>query len=165
LTVLISHEQVLKFLPHREPFLFIDSVESLVKNERPLIIGETIPVKDTEGLTVTAHYHTRADHPIFAGHFPGYPILPGVVQVEMMAQASAFGIVPQLKDPFSVKLEVFFMGVDEVKFRKPVLPEMDLKIVTTCLKARGMVMSYSGKIYHQDQLMSEASSILAMVKF
>lgn len=158
----LSHEDVLKFLPHREPFLFIDTVSSI----GPLdTIEKTTEVsfKNAVGLKVTAHFHTRKDHPIFAGHFPEYPILPGVVQVEMMAQASSFGLFAIHVDPLSVKLDVALLCISEAKFRKPVLPEMDLVIKTECLKVRGPMVTSRCELYHKDQLMSEAT-VMASIK-
>lgn len=158
----LSHEEVLNFLPHREPFLFIDTVSSigpLGKIEK----SADVSFKNAVGLKVTAHFHTRKDHPIFAGHFPDYPILPGVVQVEMMAQASSFGLFAIHVDPFSVKLDVALLCISEAKFRKPVLPEMDLVIKTECLKVRGPMVTSRCELYHKDQLMSEAT-VMASIK-
>ncbi|MBP5296700.1 MAG: hypothetical protein J6Y94_05145 [Bacteriovoracaceae bacterium] len=161
--MLLDRDQVLQILPHRDPFLFIDTVESIMVKDRPLVLGEPIDPKQMPEVSITAAYHTRADHPIFAGHFPGNPILPGVVQIEMMAQASAFGMVAQLKDPFAKKLGLAFMGVSDVKFRKPIYPEMDLVIKTKCLRERGTILVYEAQIWHQDAIMSQVGNILAAV--
>ena len=161
--MLLDHEKVLMVLPHREPFLFIDTVESILVNGQPFVLGKTIDPKQMPGVEITAHYHTRQDHPIFAGHFPGNPILPGVIQIEMMAQASAFGMVAQLKDPLAKKLGLAFMGVSDVKFRKPIYPEMDLTIKTKCLRERGTIMVYQAEIVHDGTVMSQVGNILATV--
>jgi len=86
----LNYKDVITLLPHRDPFLFIDSVESISAPKEEIIPGAGIDLKKTIGMEIIAHYRTKADHPIFAGHFPGNPILPGVVQVEMMAQATSF---------------------------------------------------------------------------
>lgn len=157
----LSHEDVLNFLPHREPFLFIDTVSSIGPLEGVEKTSD-ISFKNAIGLKVTAHYRTRKDHPIFVGHFPEYPILPGVVQVEMMAQASSFGLFAIHEDPLSVNLDVALLCISEAKFRKPVFPEMDLVIKTECLKVRGPMVTSHCEIYHKDQLMSEATAMASI---
>lgn len=161
--MLLNFEQVKQILPHRDPFLFIDSVESVVLPEHGDVRGKIFPVKELQGAEVIAHYRTKKDHAIFAGHFPDYPILPGVVQVEMMAQATSFIVLLAHENPFSLKMDVALLGINEARFRKPVLPEMDLKLVTKTIKIRGPMLTSECKIYHNDQLMSEAT-VLASLK-
>jgi 3-hydroxyacyl-[acyl-carrier-protein] dehydratase len=160
--VLIDKKHVMKFLPHREPFLFVDGVESVTLAEN-VDASVKLQTKDLVGTTVVAHFHARADHPIFVGHFPGKPILPGVVQVEMMAQASSFVLTKIYAEPYDVDMDVALLGVEATKFRKPVLPGMDLVISAICTKVRGSFMSYDCKIHQAGELMSE-SSVLAVVK-
>jgi 3-hydroxyacyl-[acyl-carrier-protein] dehydratase len=88
--MLFDQEAVKEFLPHRDPFLFVDQVNDIKLKEG--VGEENLTVKEVQGASVLATFFTREDHPIFAGHFPGNPILPGVVQVEMMAQASSFAL-------------------------------------------------------------------------
>ena len=159
----LNTEQVMKILPHRDPFLFIDSVESITISGRTLADGETVESKDLAGAQVVAHYRTKKDHAIFKGHFPDYPILPGVVQVEMMAQATSFIVFLIHKNPNEMKMDVALLAVSEAKFRKPVLPEMDLKVVINILKIRGTIITSECKLYHNDQLMSEAT-VMASLK-
>lgn len=158
----LTHEDVLNFLPHREPFLFVDSVSKIGPLDGIEKTSE-VNFRNAVGLKVTAHYHTRKDHPIFKGHFPNYPILPGVIQVEMMAQASSFGLFVIHEDPFAVKLDVALLSIAEAKFRKPVLPEMDLVIQSECLKVRGPMVTSRCQLYHNEQLMSEAT-VMASIK-
>jgi 3-hydroxyacyl-[acyl-carrier-protein] dehydratase len=161
--MVLTNQDVVTFLPHRDPFLFIDSVESVLTPGGGPLSTEPLDLKQCVGIEVVAHYRTRADHPIFAGHFPGNPILPGVVQVEMMAQATSFAIIPAVKDFRAMKLDVALLSVSEAKFRKPILPEMDLVIKTSCVKVRGPMMSSDCKIFVNDQLMSEAS-VMASIR-
>ncbi len=158
----LNKEQVMQILPHRDPFLFIDTIESINVPDNPKGDGE-FTVRELAGARVIAHYHTRADHPIFKGHFPDYPIFPGVCQVEMMAQATTFIVFLLEKNPFGKKLDVALLGVDNARFRKPIFPGMDLKIVTNTLKVRGPMLTSECQIFHDDQLMSEVS-ILASLK-
>ena len=160
--MLIGKEDVMKFIPHRDPFLFIDSVESVIQNEKELPMGNTIEKKELAGIEITANFFTRENLEIFKGHFPGNPILPGVIQIEMMAQACCFGMLVCLDDPLSHTLDVAFMSVNDVKFRKPVLPNTQLTIKANCKKVRGAIMTYDCKLYHKDVLVSEASMFASL---
>ncbi len=161
--MLLTTEQVKQILPHRDPFLFIDSVESVIVPGKEIVQGKIFDIKEIQDAEVIAHYRTKKDHAIFAGHFPDYPILPGVVQVEMMAQATSFIVLLVNENPFNMKMDVALLGINEARFRKPVLPEMDLKLVTKTLKIRGPMITSECKLYHNDQLMSEAT-VLASLK-
>ncbi|RLA63331.1 MAG: hypothetical protein DRQ88_05710 [Epsilonproteobacteria bacterium] len=151
--MLIDKEQVKAFLPHRDPFLFIDSVES--------ISGPSDLVKDTkelEGVEVKTKYYIDKDHPVFKGHFPGNPILPGVIQVEMMAQTAGFTITKLYSMPFKdIDLKMALLKVENAKFRRPITPDMELDIVSICRKFKKKIAVYDCQIFHQGNLMSEAS--------
>jgi 3-hydroxyacyl-[acyl-carrier-protein] dehydratase len=161
--MLLNTEQVKKILPHRDPFLFIDSVESITIGGVSTEKGKVFDIKEIIDAEVTAHYKTKKDHAIFAGHFPDYPIFPGVTQVEMMAQATSFIVLLLTEDPLNMKMDVALLGINEARFRKPIFPEMDLKVVTKLLKARGPMITSECKIFHNDQLMSEVT-VLASLK-
>ncbi|MGZ3788884.1 MAG: 3-hydroxyacyl-ACP dehydratase FabZ family protein [Bacteriovorax sp.] len=161
--MILNNDQVKQILPHRDPFLFIDSVESVTVPGRTIAPGEVLDIKDIQDAEVIAHYKTKKDHAIFKGHFPDYPILPGVVQVEMMAQATSFIVLLVHQNPAQMKMEVALLGINEARFRKPVFPEMDLKLVSRTLKIRGSMITSECKLYHNDQLMSEAT-VLASLK-
>ncbi len=162
--MLYNKEQVMAFLPHRDPFLFVDSIDSIEGVDKELIPGEVvISLKEIEGIKVVGNFHVKKDLAIFDGHFPGNPVLPGVIQIEMMAQVACFSVTKLYADPFSITLNVALMGVSSSKFRKPVLPGMDVEIHAVCTKSRGMIMSYDCQLYNNGNLMSEVS-VLASVK-
>jgi len=151
----LDKEKVKSFLPHREPFLFVDSVESInFPNERE----DLVKVDNLEGCEIEGKFFVNPDHPILAGHFPGNPIVPGVVQIEMMAQVASFGLCRLFEKPFEgINLKLALLSVSNAKFRKPIKPNMELKILAKCIKFRGKHSTYDCKIYHNDELMSEAS--------
>lgn len=162
--MLYGLEDVKRIMPHRDPFLFIDSVEKVYFDDAEKTeMGRIFELRDLAGVRVEANYRTKEDHPIFAGHFPGNPILPGVVQIEMIAQAAIFAVHMAKDNLIDKKLDVALLGVSSTKFRKPILPGMDLKIISKCMKYRGVMMQQDGEIYHNDQLIAEAS-ILASLK-
>lgn len=156
--MIFDFDRVCSFLPHRDPFLFIDSVSEINSDA-----VDPKEIKDLVGTKVVAHYRTKKEHEIFKGHFPGNPILPGVVQVEMMAQASSFIMDLVFDQLENYKMDVALVSVDSAKFRKPIVPEMDLVIKTTCAKVRGPMISSDCEIYFEDTLMSQAS-VMASVR-
>ena len=133
-----------KLLPHRFPILLIDRV---------LELGED---------KVVALKNVTINEPFFQGHFPGHPIMPGVLIVEAMAQAGGVLALTQLGAAAEGKL-VFFMGIDKVKFRKPVVPGDQLRLEVTPLRKGGAVWKMAGKALVDGQVVSEAE-FLATIK-
>lgn len=156
-------DQVKKFLPHRDPFLFVDHINAVQKEGADLVAGSIPDFKDFAGISIEGAYKTKKDHPIFAGHFPGNPILPGVVQVEMMAQIAGFILHASFEDITNLNIEVALLSVNNAKFRRPIFPEMDLIIKTDCTRVRSSMIYSECKIFHEDTLMSEAE-VMASVK-
>ena len=161
--MLLDLKQVMAFLPHRDPFLFIDSVTAIELPEA--LRGKNGPFKVPElvGGKAFCRFDVKPTTKVLEGHFPGYPILPGVVQVEMMAQASAFLMIHALNGPIEeAKLDVALLAVDGAKFRKPVLPGMVLDISATLTKVRGPMNFYAAQIHCQGELMSEANFLASL---
>ncbi len=161
--MLLDKKGVMDFLPHRDPFLFIDSIESVEANNCELDSHGLVLNNKMAGIEIQAFYKTCADHPIFKGHFPGHPIFPGVCQVEMMAQATTFVLFKVDQDPYSLNLDIALLGVDKSRFRQPILPEMDLKISCKISRSRGLVLTSECKVFFEDKLVSEAQ-IMASLK-
>lgn len=161
--MLLERQKVMAFLPHRDPFLFIDSVTRVEIPEG--LVGKTGPFKPSEmvGGKTLCRYELLPSNAILVGHFPGYPILPGVVQVEMMAQASAFLMYYAIDVPIDeAKLDVALLGIERAKFRKPILPGMVLDISTVLTKVRGPMNIYDAQIHCKGELMSEASFLASL---
>jgi 3-hydroxyacyl-[acyl-carrier-protein] dehydratase len=137
-TAEIDRERIMEMIPHRDPFLMIDRVVDIVKNER------ATGIKDV-----------AADDYYFRGHFPTRPVMPGVLIIEAMAQTAAVLVVHTLGPESEGKL-VYFMSVDNARFRRPVLPGASLHIHVTKERHRGNVWKFSGEAKVNEQLAAEA---------
>lgn len=156
--------QVMKFLPHRDPFLFIDTVldvvlpENLRGKEGPFALSELL------GGKAVCTFRVESSVKVLEGHFPGHPILPGVIQVEMMAQAASFLVIKTLTRPLEeVKIDVALLGIDSARFRRPVIPPMDLEIHSTLVKMRGPINIYECEIRSKGELISQ-TTVMASLK-
>jgi 3-hydroxyacyl-[acyl-carrier-protein] dehydratase len=157
--MIFDHETVQKILPHRSPFLFIDHVDSIELD--PQFNLEYVPFKKIDGkmlvgAKIVSSFRVRPDLDILRGHFPGNPIFPGVIQVEMMAQNACMVMMSLIEDPLNTPFEVALVSTNNAKFRKPVVPPMELKVVSVVKKVRGNMMTYDCHISCDQQLMSEA---------
>jgi UDP-3-O-[3-hydroxymyristoyl] N-acetylglucosamine deacetylase/3-hydroxyacyl-[acyl-carrier-protein] dehydratase len=137
-------QEVLSIMPHRYPFLLVDRIVELQKDR---VVG-------LKNVTI--------DEPFFQGHFPGNPIMPGVLVVEAMAQVGGFLLLHSV-DERDNKL-VYFLGMDEVKFRKPVRPGDQLRIEAKMLKLKGMICKIEGRAYVGENLVCEARLLSKIVE-
>jgi 3-hydroxyacyl-[acyl-carrier-protein] dehydratase len=129
---------IMKHLPHRYPFLLIDR------------ILECIPDRKIVGLK-----NVTINEPFFQGHFPGVPIMPGVLIVEAMAQAGGVLALNSMPD-FAEGSLMYFMGLDQVRFRKQVVPGDQLILELEILKKRAKVIKMSGVAKVDNQIAAEA---------
>jgi 3-hydroxyacyl-[acyl-carrier-protein] dehydratase len=131
--------QVMAALPHRYPMLLVDRIEELVRDER-----------------ITAIKAVTINEPFFQGHFPGRPIMPGVLIVEALAQAAGVLAVESLGLAGSGKL-VYFMAIESAKFRAPVEPGVLLRLDVEFVQKRSSVCKFAGRASVDGKLAAEAN--------
>ena len=131
-------QEIMNFLPHRYPFIMIDRVIELVPGEK-----------------VVALKNVTINEPFFQGHFPENPIMPGVLIIEAMGQAGAVLAAESLSREERGS-HIYFMGMDKVKFRKPVVPGDQLMFEMRFLKQRGKVFKMSGIAFVDNKRVAEA---------
>ena len=123
----VGIERILAMIPHRYPFLMIDKVLDMVP-----------------GQSATGIKNVTINEPFFQGHFPGRPVMPGVLIVEAMAQTAAVLVMHTLGENAEGRL-VYFMTIDKCRFRKPVMPGDVLQLKVQALRSRGTVWKFQGK--------------------
>jgi 3-hydroxyacyl-[acyl-carrier-protein] dehydratase len=131
--------RVMAALPHRFPMLLVDRVEAL-EVDRKIVATKAVTINE----------------PFFAGHFPGRPIMPGVLIVEALAQAAGVLAVESLGLAGSGKL-VYFMAIDGAKFRTPVEPGVLLRLEVDFVQKRTTVCKFAGRAFVGDKLAAEAN--------
>lgn len=136
--------EVMRFLPHRYPFLLVDRVESCIKGE-----------------SIRALKNVTFNEPFFSGHFPGRPVMPGVLIIEALAQSAGIlafataGIVPDDKTQF------YFVAIDKARFRQPVLPGDQLILTARLERVIRGLWKFSTVAYVGDKEVSSAEMMVA----
>ncbi len=138
-TPVIDINQIMKMIPHRYPILLVDRVLEI-----------------TPGESAVALKNVTMNEPHFMGHFPGFPVMPGVLIIEAMAQTAALVVVDSMGAEAEGKV-VYFMSIDGARFRKPVVPGDSLHIHVEKVQARGPVWKFKGKAMVGDAVHAEAT--------
>ena len=142
--MMLDSVAIQKILPHRYPFLMIDGVLEMERLKRVVAV---------KNVTIQEHY--------FTGHFPGKPVMPGVLIVEAMAQAGGVLLLQEVPDRDSKLL--YFVAIDDARFRRPVVPGDQLRIEVNVLSWRGNFCKLEGKASVDGQLAAEATLMCKMV--
>jgi 3-hydroxyacyl-[acyl-carrier-protein] dehydratase len=146
---LMGFREIVKVLPHRHPFILVDRV--LERNLGPNPASR-------QGRTIHAIKNVTINEPYFQGHFPHRPVMPAVYMLEVMAQVGAL-LCYREEDP---PQDVAFVGVNEARFRRPVVPGDTLEIKMDCRKDKGPFLIFGGQIFVDGEVVCEAE-ILAKV--
>jgi 3-hydroxyacyl-[acyl-carrier-protein] dehydratase len=129
-------KEIQKFLPHRYPFLLVDRI-----------------VEMEPGIKAVGIKNVTVNEEFFQGHFPGQPIMPGVLMIEAMAQV---GGILAFRSGVNIGKAVYFMSIEKAKFRKPVVPGDQLRLEIRVLQQRGNVWRFSGNATVEGKIAAEA---------
>jgi len=140
---MLDKTQIEAILPHRDPFLWLDRVLEL-----------------TPGRSVVAEKHLTGEEDVFRGHFPGFPVFPGVLQLEALAQAGAMAVLSLPENQGKVAL---FGGLEKVRFKRQVVPGDTLRLEVSLTAVRGPVGKGQGKAFVGDDLCCSATLTFAVV--
>jgi beta-hydroxyacyl-ACP dehydratase FabZ len=142
---MLGINEVMDFLPHRYPFLMIDRILEFEADKR--VVG-------LKNVTI--------NEPFFQGHFPGHPIMPGVLLLEAMAQTGGVMALKSLPPEEVPKKVLYFMSIDKAKFRKPVLPGDQVRFELELIKSRGNIKSFKAEAKVDGVVVAEAE-MMAMI--
>ena len=135
----LNKDQILDLLPHREPMLLIDELKDIKKL-----------------FSATAIVYVKKDSFFVQGHFPGNPVMPGVLIVEAFGQAAAALTACGIdKETYANKL-VFLMGIEKARFRNPVIPDCKLELKIEAIRSHGRVWKYKGEAFVGEKKMADA---------
>jgi len=143
----LTYKDIIKILPHRHPFLFVDMITELEVGER--VVG-------IKNVTINEYF--------FTGHFPGKPIMPGVLVIEAMAQVG--GILAKLSEPESMTSKrdnaIYFMAIDKVRFRKPIFPGDQIIFELTAMRKGSRIWKMRGTAMVNKEIAAEAELVAAL---
>ena len=143
----LTYKDIIKILPHRHPFLFVDMITELEVGERAVGI---------KNVTINEYF--------FTGHFPGKPIMPGVLVIEAMAQVG--GILAKLSEPESMTSKrdnaIYFMAIDKVRFRKPIFPGDQIIFELTAMRKGSRIWKMRGTAMVNKEIAAEAELVAAL---
>ena len=139
--------KILNTLPHRYPFILVDKVISLVPNE-----------------TITAIKNVTINEEFFVGHFPNYPVMPGVLIIEALAQTAGILSFKSMNETADDNTLYFFVGIDNCRFKKPVVPGDVLNLNVSIEKVRGGVWKYNAIASVEDNTCAQAELMCALRK-
>ncbi|MFH1283242.1 MAG: 3-hydroxyacyl-ACP dehydratase FabZ [bacterium] len=139
---MLEVEEIISIIPHRDPMLMIDQVKVIEESKKAV-----------------GYKHLSGKEDFFRGHFPGYPIMPGVLIIEALAQTSCvlFLSHPELSDKLA-----FFMSINNAKFRKPVFPGDILELRVDVLRARERGGKIRGEAFVNEELVTEAEFMFVL---
>lgn len=135
--LVMNIQQIMEILPHRYPFLLVDRIEEV-----------------EAGVKANGYKNVTINEPFFQGHFPGHPIMPGVLIIEAMAQVGGayVTVIDEIKDD----RVTYFVGIDNARFRKPVVPGDVLRMEMELVSRRRGIYQFLGKAYVKETLVAEA---------
>lgn len=138
-------QEIMRLLPHRYPFLLIDRVLSC-----------------EAGKEIVALKNVTINEPFFGGHFPNFPVMPGVLIIEAMAQASALLAFKTFDITRADNNVFYFVGIDDARFKRPVTPGDQLIIKAQILRSIKGIWKFTGQAFVNDKLVSEAALMCTM---
>jgi 3-hydroxyacyl-[acyl-carrier-protein] dehydratase len=143
----LTYKDIIKILPHRHPFLFVDIITELEVGER--VVG-------IKNVTINEYF--------FTGHFPGKPIMPGVLVIEAMAQVG--GILARLSEPESMTNKgdnaIYFVAIDKVRFRRPIFPGDQIIFELTAMRKGSRIWKMKGTAMVNKEIAAEAELVAAL---